>query len=341
MRRRRTLFATLRFARFLLHEFRWPLGIFFLLVFGGGALLSATYTKERFGWIEGSYDVFLMVFMQPQLKFPDQVYLRAFFFLAPVVGLGAVADSFARLAYFIFARKQQLQEWQIMNASAMKDHVVVVGLGKVGYRILKELHALREEAVAIETRMESELVAELLDLGVPVIRGDGRRRKVLEEANVARAKAVILATDDDVANIDAALTAREIKPEIRVVVRLFDDTLAAKVAPVFKMPVLSTSHTAAPAFVAAATGRNVYHAFVLDGQPLQMADLVVEEGSALVGKSVGDLHRRPEVNIVMHQRGGTRDVGPDGGIALLPGDKLVVMAPPEKVYALIAEARPR
>jgi Trk K+ transport system NAD-binding subunit len=327
MGRRRTLYASWRFARFLVREFRWPLGVFLGIVLGGGLLIHLTYTRARLDYVESCYAVFLLIFMQPELPFPEQGLLRVLFFVIPIIGLGAVADSIVRLGYFIFSRKQQLQEWQIMEASAMRDHQVVVGVGKVGYRILKELALLRLEAVAIERKSESHLVAEILDLGIPVIRGDARVKKTLEDANVAQARAIHLATDDDLANLDAALTARELRPDIRVILRLFDDTLADRVATAFKMQAISTSRAAVPAFIAAATGRSVFQSFCLDGQDFHLADLAVRGASKLVGRRIGDLRTEFGLNVVMHRRGGRSDMNPDSGTVLQPGDNVVVVAP--------------
>lgn len=220
-----------------------------------------------------------------------------------------------------------------MNASVMRNHIVVVGAGKVGYSIIKDLLALKEEVVAIERNTDSALVSELLDLGVPIIRGEGRLKKTLEEAGMARAKAAILVTDDDLANLDSALTAREIKPDIRVVLRLFDETLATKVATAFKMPAISTSATSAPAFIAAATGRSVLAAFSLDGtQTLHVADVCV--GASIAGRTVGDVQTQFGVNIVMHQRDGTTKVNPEHGVTVQARDRMLIIAPLDKIAAL-------
>jgi voltage-gated potassium channel len=56
-----------------------------------------------------------------------------------------------------------------------------------------------------------------------------------------------------VANLDIGLTARELNPGIRMVLRTFDDTLAERFASTLKQPAISTSHTAVHVFVAAAT----------------------------------------------------------------------------------------
>src|SRR6185295_16072062 len=260
-------------ARYMLKEFRWPLVVFGALVILGGALVSKTmsipYGKACFG-------VYMLIFVQPNLEWPEhQWYNQLLFFIIPIVGLGAVADSVVRLGYLIFARKRKLQEWWIMEASTYRNHIVLCGLGRVGYRIAHELLEAKESVIAIEKDPEAMFVEEMQDVGVPVLIGEARLKKNLLLANIEHARAIILATDDDLTNLDSALTAREIKPEIKVVLRLFDETLATKVASQFRMPVISTSQVAAPAFVAAVTGRSVHQAVQFDGQTIHLADLKV------------------------------------------------------------------
>jgi Trk K+ transport system NAD-binding subunit len=315
-----------RYAQYLAREFRWPLAVLAGLVLAGGALFSRTLPDLSYG--EACYGVFMLIFMQPTLKFPPQWYNEVLFFLIPIVGLGAVADSVVRLGYLIFSSKRKLQEWWIMEASTYRNHIVLCGLGRVGYRIACELRALREPFVVLERNRESVFVEEMLDAGVPVLFGEARLRKNLELANVAAARAVILATDDDLANLDAALTAREIKPDVRVVLRLFDDTLATKVAGSFKLPAISTSQVSAPAFVAAATGRCVFHTFQLDGQTIHVADLPVDR---LAARTVDQVQKEFDVSVVLHKSQGNSDLNPTHDRPLRRGDIIVVVASIEKI----------
>jgi Trk K+ transport system NAD-binding subunit len=335
MKRRPTLYAYWRFALHLLREFKWPLGVFASLVLGGGLLLKATYHDEPITYAQACHAIFIMTFFEQSLRFPREWYLQPLWFVIPIVGLGAIADSIVRLGYLVFARKEKLQEWHVMQAEGMRNHIVVVGAGKVGYKIIKDLLALHEPVVAVERKMDSPLVSELLDLGVPIIEGECRLRKTLELAGVARAKAAILATDDDLANLDAALTAREVRPDLRVVLRLFDETLATKVAGAFKMPAISTSATSAPAFIAAATGKSVFASFSLDGtQTLHVADVCIEDGSPLSGRTVGDVQDRWGVNIIMHKRDGTTRVNPEHALMVQANDRMLVIGPIEKIAGM-------
>jgi Trk K+ transport system NAD-binding subunit len=330
----------LRFLRYLLWEFRWPLVIFWGLVLLGGLALQHLYHAAELGYAEACYDVFTLIFMQTNLKFPQEWYLQPFFFLVPIVGLGAIADSVVRLGYLVFASRRDLPEWHQMLASLYSNHIVIVGLGKVGFRTLKGLVEMHESVVAVERQTGSEFLEEARALGVPVIIGNGRHRKTLEQARVERARTIILATDDDLANLDAALTARDLNPGIRVVLRLFDDTLAAKFATGFAMPAISTAHVAAPAFIAAATGHKVYASFQLDDARLHMTDLTVSPDGSLVGRLVGKVQAEFGANIVMYRGPQGVTINPPHETPLGPNDTVVVVAPLQRLVELEAANHP-
>jgi Trk K+ transport system NAD-binding subunit len=332
----------IRYVLFLLWEFRWSLGVFWSLVLVGGLVLRNAYHQQPLSYAEACYDVFLLIFMESNLPFPKEWYLQPLFFLLPIVGLGAVVDSLVRLGYLTFTRKNRLPEWQRMVASLYRDHMVVVGVGKVGYQIIKGIRELREPVVAVERQSaESPLLDEVLDLGVPVIRGDGRTPKTLEQAGTARARAVILATSDDLTNLDAGLTARDLNPEARIVLRLFDESLAVKVRGAFAMPAISTAQVSAPAFIAAATGRRVYQDFQLAGRSLHLIDQTVCPTGGLVGRPVGDVQAEAQVNVVMHSGPRGVNVNPPHDLVLGPGDEILVIAPIDRLIELEALNRPR
>jgi Trk K+ transport system NAD-binding subunit len=330
-----------RYLRYLFWEFRWPLGVFWSLVFLGGLVLRLSYHHRPLSYAEACYSVFLLIFLEPYLDFPDEWYLQPLFFLLPILGLGAVVDSLIRLGYLTFTRKNRLPEWQRMNASLYRDHLIVVGVGKVGFQIIQGLLALREPVVAIERPgPDSILLEEVLDLGVPVIRGDGRITKTLEQAGIAHARGVILATSDDLTNLDAGLTARDCNARARIVLRLFDESLAAKIVGAFAMPVISTAQVSAPAFVAAATGRKVYQRFELAGQPLHLTDLAICPTGGLVGRNVGEVQSTWRVNIVMHQGTMGININPGHDIVFGPGDTVLVIAPIDRLIELEASNQP-
>jgi voltage-gated potassium channel len=331
----------LRFTRYLLWEFRWPLGVFTILVLGGGWILHQYYNHGELSYARSCHAVFLLIFLESSIDFPEEWYLQPLFFLLPIVGLGAIADSVVRLAYLVFTRKQNLPEWNRMLASLCRNHFVVIGVGKVGYQVIKQLLELRETVVAIEMASGSPLLGELFDKGVPVIQGNARQASVLEQSGVRQARSVIITTSDDLTNLDAAITARDLNPSAKIVIRLFDETLATKVAGAFSMPTISTSQVAAPAFIAAATGRKIYQGFQLAGQYVHFTDLSICPTGRLVGRSVGDLQSDKRINIVMHQGSQGVHVNPDPQIVLEPGDTILVIAPMEALLTLESMNQPQ
>jgi Trk K+ transport system NAD-binding subunit len=333
-----------RYVRYLAWEFRWPIGVFAAVVIGGGLAIHFGYGREPVGYGKAFYTVFLMIFFEPVLDFPDEWYLRPLFFLAPILGLGALADSVVRLAYLMFTKKQRLPEWQRIMASLQRKHIVVVGVWRVGLQVVKGLRALGEHVVVVHPEPDPDpqgaLLDEMYDFGIPVIRGNVRSSKTLQQAGVPHASAVVVTTGDDLTNLDAALTARDLNANARIVVRLFDETLAAKVEGAFAMPTISTAHVSAPAFIAAATGRKVYHEFSLAGQPVNLTDLVVNPGGGLVGQTVGALQAELGVNFVMHQSTVGQDLNPQASVVLREGDSVLVIASMERLLRLETLNRP-
>jgi Trk K+ transport system NAD-binding subunit len=314
---------------FLIKEFRWPLGLFFgILVVGGLAI--HLFHEEHFRLGEACYMVFTMMFLEPGDKFPSQWYLQIIYYAAPVLGVFVIADSLVRFGLLLFEKKTRLKEWWVMVASTKKDHIIVAGVGKVGYRVIRLLKQQDELVVGIEKNPDKYLTTELQDMGVPIITGEARLKSVLNEANVARAAAIICATNDDLANMDIGLTAKELNPGIRVVLRIFDDTLAQKFADVFKMPAISTSQAAAPVFVAAATGRNVHYSFHVDRTQVQISDLKVTPRSKIAGKTVGEIESAHQVRILCHGA----DAPPKSDASIRSDDTIVVAAAMDKIRQL-------
>src|SRR2546428_156459 len=146
----------------------------------------------------------------------------------------------------------------------MDKPIVLCGLGRVGWRVLEYLHAAGLPAVAIDTNAEPD---DPRLGGTRLIVGDFRRREVLEAARVAGAGGVLVLPADDLVNLKAALTARALNPEARVVLRMFNQNLLGRLGKSVKnVFALSTSLLTAPILAMAAVTGQGLGAFQLDGQ---------------------------------------------------------------------------
>jgi Trk K+ transport system NAD-binding subunit len=171
------------------------------------------------------------------------------------------------------------------------DHVIVAGLGSIGYRVALGIAARGVPVVAVEVSDDGRFVSPARAAGIPVVIGDARHPEILEELGLGTARAIVAATSDDLVNLSAALNARALRPDLRVVVRLYDPEFALRVQHGFGIRFTrSVSHLAAPAFAAAAIGTEVVATVpVGDKRVILFARLKVPAGSMLEGRLASSL----------------------------------------------------
>jgi len=165
--------------------------------------------------------------------------------------------------YILTARMLQLRGH---HHTLEHSHVIVVGVGTVGYRTVMELIRLKTPVVTIDRVDDSEYLSSIRAKAHVVI-GDGREPETLIRAGVKHAKALIALTPTDAMNLAVGLTARELNPEMRVVLSISDAEFARSVRSISEIDAaLSSSVLAAPAFVGAALYETAVASFRLDNR---------------------------------------------------------------------------
>jgi Trk K+ transport system NAD-binding subunit len=223
------------------------------------------------------------------------------------------------------------------------DHIVLVGLGSVGTGVLRQLHDLGLEVVAIDRNPEARGVKVAQRIGVPYLIGDAALEETLRSASVATCKALVVVSTDDITNLQAALNARAVRPDLRVVLRLFDDDFARRVQIAFNIDVSrSVSRLAAPAFAAAMLERDVIVTIPVDRHVLLVAEVRVQVGSPLVGEPLRRADRALSTRVVGLTAPGSTWLSwtPDPDHRLVPGDKILVVARRAGLRALADLAAP-
>jgi Trk K+ transport system NAD-binding subunit len=338
----RRALVELRFLGLVWREFRVSL-VFTSLVWGAAVVvLHELYPRiegeEPMAWDRAAYYTLVMTAFEAALDFHTGAHwaVKAVFFALPLLGLFVIIDAIVRFTRLVFERRENKKEWQELMAGTYKDHVVVCGIGHVGYRIIQQLLHSGTECVAIEQR-QSPFVDEVIAAEVPVIIGDVRSAEILLKAGVQRADAIIVATDNDIVNIETALSARELAPKVKTIVRMFDQNLARKMERLMEIDhAFSTSALAAPVFAAAASARNVINSFVIEDQVINTVELVVRPGARLDGVTLASLHDKMEVTFLLLKQGDEADWNPRPERILRAGAKLVVVATAEIMRELEA-----
>lgn len=204
----------------------------------------------------------------------------------------------------------------------MRGHVVVIGLGSVGYRITQHLLGAGIEVAADEINERNRWIQVARRQGVPVLVADGRYRDSLRLLSVDSARAVITATDDDLANLEACLIARELNPDARIVSRLFDPELADRAERQLGIDAcFSATALASPAFVAAVLGGGVLGTLEREGRLWVLAEIGVDAPHA----DVSSFEAPPDLRVLAVRTPSGEHWAPDTPDRLSRGDAVLLV----------------
>ena len=157
-----------------------------------------------------------------------------------------------------------------------RDHVIVVGLGKVGLRLCLLLRECGAAVVAVDDKEDGENVGKAREAGLPVVIGRGGDPSLLRRLSIDRALALAAVADNDLENLSVALAARSVCEDLRTVLRVGDGRLANETRSLFKVGIVRDVHRIAAGLIAAlATGSPAASVICEDDR----AHLVQEDGS--------------------------------------------------------------
>jgi len=100
---------------------------------------------------------------------------------------------------------------------ALKGQVVIVGYGLNGRNLSNVLQAVNVPFVALE--LNPDVVREAKERGVPILYGDSTRKEVLHRTGIEHARIMVVAISDAIATRRTVALAREMNPDIHIIVR--------------------------------------------------------------------------------------------------------------------------
>ena len=209
------------------------------------------------------------------------------------------------------------------------DHVIVVGLGNVGTAVTGQLHDLGFDVVCVDNNPNAPGIPMARQLGLPVVIGDAFREETLRAAHLDTCLALVSVTSLDVVNLETALTARTLREDLRVVLRLTDDDLAERLEKTTgNMISRSVPYLAAPVFATAMLEHQVLRTIDVGRHVLLIADIRVADQAGLAGSSISGTEQDGQARVLALQAIGAAalDWSPHRGYLLAAGDRLVILA---------------
>lgn len=340
--RRLRLRAGWRDTTLLLREFQAPLLLFLTAVIGGGmgyyyiARLAGEPVKNI---PEAVYIVLTLAFLQPSGAFPKHPLLELYHFIMPVIGISILALGLADFGILLFNRKARSKEWEMAIASTLNKHHILVGLGHLGYNVIQNLKGMDQQVAVIELNPSADLVTAVKSLDIPVIHDDASRESALQAAGIDRAYSIILCTQDDALNLKISLKARSLNPQIRVVIRIFDEDFAKALSEQFEFIAVSGTALAAPAFAASATGADITRPISIEGESLSLARITITPGSTIEGQTIGQIEDHYLVSVILVRHDGKSEFHPTDRHPITARDMVAALGRPDRLHQLIHDSQ--
>ena len=262
-----------------------------------------------------------------------------------LMGVGSVVYSLSVAGEYLLTADvgKRLRQRRMRKAiGMMKNHVIVIGYGRVGQSAAATLRDSQQPMALIEKLKDK--VQEAIDNGLTVIQGDATDDVVLQAAGIEQAKTLIVCTGDTSDNLFIVLSARGLNPNLRIIARS-DAESKAKMHRAGANRIVSPYQTGGKYMANIALRPHV--ADFLDvvtlgsGLELWLEELTIEKKSALVGQTVGQANVRQRTGVTLAailRQDGREMLTPDADTRFERGDKLIVLGARAQLAAMEALA---
>lgn len=322
------------------------------LLLASTVVVHFSYTKPRLSWLDAMYFTAETITTVGYGEFTflhQSAWLRIFAVALMFTGVTTTALLVAFLADLLLSRRF-VQSAGVRRARHLRNHIIVVGLGSFGSRVVGDLTAAGYDVAVIERDENNRFLSTADELDVPVIFGDATLRQTLESARVDRARAVAVLTQDDMVNIETGIVLREMlgprvmpevnRPDVPIVLRIYDRTLGDAVAKRFGFEnVRSTVDLAAPWFIGAAMGLQVLGTFSVGPRSFMVGAMHVAPGSELDGLRMFEMSTQTRV-IAITRRDTPVELHPRRDAWLRGGDTVYLVGPYRELLETLRKGQP-
>ncbi|MGI4875380.1 MAG: potassium channel family protein [Janthinobacterium lividum] len=227
---------------------------------------------------------------------------------------------------------------------SFRNHVIVCGFGRNGYKAYDELRLSGTRAVVVEQNQQLLAAAnEALHQQIPAVFGDATTENTLRQAGIEHARALITALPKDADNVFVALTARELNPNLTIIARASARSSVSKLISAGANSVvlpdeIGGSHMA-NLVIRPEVIRFLDMISGLDPNKLRLEELPFGElKPTLRGQSIRelDLRSRTGATVIALRRGegGELEVSPAADYRPVAGDVLLVLGNETQIQAL-------
>lgn len=211
-----------KFEKELLNRFLGPIATYILIVVVG-TVGYFRFSQTDASWVDAFYMTMITI---TTIGYGEVIDIsanpsaRIFTVALAVCGIGVSGYLISTFTVFLVEgnlQKTFLKRRMRAMLEQLQSHYIICGAGRVGAHILDELHNTNRPFVVVEQNMDQIKVLLKQFEKLPFVRGDALNDENLSSAGIERAEGIFAATEDDNKNMIICLTARHLKPDIRIV----------------------------------------------------------------------------------------------------------------------------
>lgn len=204
-----------------------------------------------------------------------------------------------------------------------EEHIVIIGIKRVGSQVAKLLQEFRQPVVAIV--LEDDFDPNHLP-DIPLFTGD--LNESLSKVNLSTAKSIIATSEDEMLNVEMGLKTQKINPKSSLIIRTFGQRLSENLAQMLpKSQIISAYAVAAEAFAGAAFGENILDLFRLHNQTVLVTEYQFGQVDSLNGLMLSEIAYGYGVVPISYQNPPRPpELMPKNYKKIEPGIRLVVLA---------------
>ena len=242
------------------------------------------------------------------------------------LGLTVAGTAFVGVLYALLTEALLSSKFQFIRRRPpvpQQDHVVVIGLDKIGQSVATLLQEFKQPLVGITFNQDFD---QTILPQMPLIAA--KVTDALAKANLHTAKSVVVTTEDEIVNLEVALMVQAINPNTHLAIHTFGQRLSDHLSQLLpNAQVLNAHAVAAEAFAGAAFGENIISLFRFNNQTILVTEYQIEAGDTLNGLLLAEVAYGYGVVPILHQKPpNVSTLMPSDEIRLAVGERLVVLA---------------
>ena len=248
-------------------------------------------------------------------------WIRLFSLILTVVGTVFVGVIYALLTETLLSSRFEFAKQP--SPIPQQDHIAIVGMGRTGQKVKALLEKFNQRIVGITFKLNFyQQYASTMPLVI------GNLETALTTANLYQAKSIVIVTDDEILNLETALMAKAIAPQLNLVLKTSGIRIASHLKTLLPTAqIVGVYAVAAVAFAGAAFGENILNLFRLGDNTILVTEYRVEADDTLHGLLLADIAYGYGVVPVVYQQPNRVSVFlPLDEPPLRVGDRLVVLA---------------